>query len=188
ELPTSEADVEKLQQSTEEALKLVNQCLAIQANVCVCVSATKNYGIDQLRLNINAVSPLNAQIIDKNLDYISQYRYSIANKIIAAFSTASAVVSFLPIADIIIITVFQDWMYRMLACFSVDPKRTSNSFKTVHCVQQGASVAIRAGALIIGGVFQLSVVGYLIGSSVCVVTASASTAALGWACYWYFVD
>jgi uncharacterized protein (DUF697 family) len=113
---------------------------------------------------------------------------SIVNKIIAAFSTASAAVSFLPIADIFIVTFLQEWMYRMLACFSVDPSRTADSFKAVHRIQQGASIAIRTGALFVGGVFQLSVVGYLIGSGICVAAAATSTAAIGWACYFYFVD
>ncbi|CAF0860532.1 unnamed protein product [Rotaria sp. Silwood1] len=93
ELPNSEADVKKLEEYTRNALKLVNKYLIIPTVKCIPVSAMKNYGIDQLRLSINATSPLNAQIVDKNLDYISQHRLSIANKIIAAFSTASAAVS-----------------------------------------------------------------------------------------------
>jgi uncharacterized protein (DUF697 family) len=185
--PTSEVDMEKVNDYTEKALRIVNEHLIIPATQCIPVSATTNYGIDQLRLNINAQSPLNAQIIDKNLDYISQYRLSIANKIIAAFSTASAAVSFLPIVDILVVTFLQEWMYRMLACFSIDPSRTADSFKTVHRVQQGASIAIRTGALLVGGVFQLSVVGYLIGSGICVATAASSTAVIGWTCYFYFV-
>jgi GTPase Era involved in 16S rRNA processing/uncharacterized protein (DUF697 family) len=186
--PRSEADMEKVKVHTEKALRIVNEYLIIPATQCIPVSATKNYGIDQLRLNINAQSPLNAQIIDKNLDYVSQYRLSIANKIIAAFSIASAAVSFLPIVDIVTVTFLQEWMYRMLACFSVDPSRTADSFKTVHRVQQGASVAIRTGALFVGGVLQLSLVGYFIGSGICVAAAATSTAAIGWTCYFYFVE
>jgi uncharacterized protein (DUF697 family) len=182
DLPKTEADVEKIKKYTETALRLVNEHLIMPATQCIATSATKNYGIDQLRLNINSQSPLNAQIIDKNLDYISQYRLSIANKIIAAFSTAAAAVSFLPIADIVIVTFLQEWMYKMLACFSIDPSRTPDTFKTVHRLQQGTSFVIRAGALFIGGVFQLSLVGYLVGSSICVATAATSTAAVGWAC------
>ncbi|CAF5015828.1 unnamed protein product, partial [Rotaria sp. Silwood1] len=164
ELPNSEADVKKLEEYTRNALKLVNKYLVIPTVKCIPVSATKKYGIDQLRLSINATSPLNAQIVDKNLDYISQHRLSIANKIIAAFSTASAAVSYLPIADTIIVTFWQEWMYRMLACFSADSSRTLNSFKAMHCIRQGTSLATRTSALFVGGLFQLTPVGYSIGS------------------------
>ncbi|CAF1468334.1 unnamed protein product [Rotaria sordida] len=188
ELPNSDADVKKVEEYTRKTLELVNKYLVIPTAKCIPVSVTKNYGINQLRLSINAVSPLNAQIIDKNLDYISQYRRSIANQIIAAFSTASAAVSFLPIADIIIVTFFQEWMCRMLACFSVDPSRTPDSFKTVNRIHQGTSLAIRTGALFVGSVFQLTLVGYLLDSGICVFAGAMSTAAVGWACYFYFVD
>ncbi|CAF1939646.1 unnamed protein product [Rotaria magnacalcarata] len=186
--PNSEGDVKQLEEYTERALKSVNKYLIDPAVQCIPVSTRCNYGVDQLRLSINAQSPLNAQIIDKNLDFISRSRLSIANKIIAAFSTASAAASFLPLIDIVILTFLQEWMYRMLACFSIDPNRTPNTFKAVHRIQQTASIAIRAGALFIGGALQLSLVGYFIGTSICVVTAATSTAALGWASYFYFVD
>ncbi|CAF0953665.1 unnamed protein product [Rotaria magnacalcarata] len=186
--PNSEGDVKQLEEYTERALKSVNKYLIDPAVQCIPVSTRYNYGVDQLRLSINAQSPLNAQIIDKNLDFISRSRLSIANKIIAAFSTASAAASFLPLIDIVIVTFLQEWMYRMLACFSIDPNRTPNTFKAVHRIQQTASIAIRAGALFIGGALQLSLVGYFIGTSICVVTAATSTAALGWASYFYFVD
>jgi uncharacterized protein (DUF697 family) len=186
-LPTPEFRT-KVEEYTTMALTIVNKYLTIPATKCIPVSNIKDYGIDELRRNIDAQSPLNAQIIDKNLDYVTQYRLSIANKIIAAFSTASAAVSFLPIVDIVLITVLQEWMYRLLACFSVDPSRTPDAFKALHCVHQVASLGIRAGALFVGGVFQLSVVGYLIGSSICVATATTSTAALGWESYFYFAD
>ncbi|CAF1219233.1 unnamed protein product [Rotaria sordida] len=188
QLPSSDTDVKKIEEYTRKALELVNKYLIIPSTKCIPVSTTKNYDINQLRLNINAVSPLNAQIIDKNLDYISQYRQSIANKIIAAFSTASAAVSLLPIADIIIINFFQEWMYRMLACFSVDPNRTPDSFKAVNRIHQGVSIAIRTGSLFIADIFQLTLVGYSIGSGICVFAGAMATTSLGWSCYFYFID
>ncbi|CAF3473296.1 unnamed protein product [Rotaria socialis] len=187
-VPNCEDDVKQLEEYTERALTLVNKYLIDPAVQCIPVSTRYNYGVDQLRLSINAQSPLNAQIVDKNLDSISRCRVSIANKIIAAFSTASAAASFLPLADIVIVTILQEWMYRMLACFSIDPNRTANAFKAVHRIQQTANLAIRVGALFIGGVLQLSIVGYFIGAGICVATAATSTAALGWASYFYFVD
>ena len=75
----------------------------------------------------------------------------------------------------------------MLACFSIDPTRTPDTFKTVHRAFQGASLGVRAAALFVGGIFQLSLVGYLVGSSICVATAALSTGTLGWASYYYFI-
>jgi GTPase Era involved in 16S rRNA processing/uncharacterized protein (DUF697 family) len=187
-LPNSEGDEKKVDQYMRRALTKVNKYLQTPASHCIAVSAKENYGIDQLRNIVNAQSPLNAQISSKNVDYVSRYRLSIVNKIIATFSTVSAAVSFLPIADIAIVTVLQEWMYRMLACFSVDPSRTPDSFKIVHRTFQGVGLGIRAGALFIGGAFQLSIVGYLVGSAICVAASSSSTATLGWLCYRYFTE
>ena len=186
ELPKTEADVKQVNQYAIRALTTVNKYLIYPASRCVPVSARHDYGVEELRNHINAHSPLNAQIIDRNLNYLSRARPSIANKIIAAFSAASAAVSFIPIADIVLVTVLQEWMYRMLACFSVDPNRTPDSFKTVHRAQQLTSIGIRGAALFVGGALQLSVIGYLVGSAICVATASSSTAIMGWACYLYF--
>ena len=179
---------EKIETHMQQALTIVNQYLKTKATQCVVTSAALNYGIDQLRSSINAQSPLNAQIISNDLDYTRKRRWIIANKIIAAFTATSAAVSFLPIADIIIVTILQEWMYRMLACFSVDPNRTPDTFKIVHRTLQGSSLVIRAGALVVGGIFQLSLVGYLIGAGICVAAAGASTAGLGWSCYYYFIN
>lgn len=187
-LNESEDCTKNIEKSLQKAQEIVNKFLKTKVTMCIATSPHKDYGIDMLRLNINAQSPLNAQIIDSNWDYIQKHRWIIANKIIAAFSTTSAAVSFLPIADIIIVTMLQEWLYKMLACFSVDQNRTPETFKTVHRTLQVSSLAIRAGSLFVGGVFQLSLVGYLIGSSICVATAATSTAALGWACYYYFVN
>ena len=76
----------------------------------------------------------------------------------------------------------------MLACFSADPNRTAETYKTVHRTLQGTSLVVRAGALVVGGIFQLSLVGYLIGAGICVAAAASSTAGLGWASYYYFID
>lgn len=187
ELSDSEDCRQKIEQHMKNTLEIVNGFLKTKATQCIITSTQKNYGFDALRSSINAQSPLNAQIIDKDLDYMKKHRWIIANKIIAAFSSASAAVSFIPIADIIIVTVLQEWMYRMLACFSIDPNRTSETYKTVHRTLQGSSLVIRAGALVVGGIFQLSAIGYLIGASICVAAAASSTAGLGWACYYYFV-
>ena len=186
ELSDSEECREKIAKLMQHAVTIVNQFLKTKAILCVATSTTKNYGIEELRRSINAQSPLYAQVIDNNLDYMSKQRWIIANKIIAGFSTASAVVSFLPLADIVIVTILQEWMYRMLASLSIDPTRTPDTFKTVHRAIQCASLGVRAAALFVGGIFQLSVVGYLVGSSICVATAASSTAALGWASYYYF--
>ena len=178
-------NIEKSLQNTQE---IVNKFLKIKVTMCIATSALENYDIDMPRFNINSQSSLNAQIIDNNWDYVQKYRWIIANKIIAAFSTTSAAVSFLSFVDIIIVTLLQEWLYKMLACFSVDQNRTPETFKTVHRTLQASSVAIRMGSLFVGSVFQLSLVGYLIGSSICVATAVTSTAALGWACNYYFVN
>jgi uncharacterized protein (DUF697 family) len=162
--------------------------LIVKVTKAVAVSSIQNYGIHELILNMNAQSPLNAQVMDKNLEYVEQCRLAMANKIIAAFSTTSAAVSFLPIADLILVTILQEWMYRMLACFSINPQRTADTFQTVHRAGSIANLAVRAVALVIGGVLQLSVVGYLMGAGICVTTASSTTAILGWACYKYFVE
>ncbi|CAF3448866.1 unnamed protein product [Rotaria socialis] len=106
--PNCEDDVKQLEEYTERALKSVNKYLIDPAVQCIPISTRYNYGVDQLRLSLNAQSPLHAQIIDKNLDYISRCRLSIANKIIAAFSTASAAASFLPLANIFIVTFLQE--------------------------------------------------------------------------------
>ncbi|CAF1664981.1 unnamed protein product [Adineta ricciae] len=186
-VPTLEQSSE-IENCIKEALTKVNKYLTTSATRCIAVSKNEDFGIDELRRNIDGQSPLNAQIIDTNLNYVARYRFSIANKIIIAFSTASAAVSFLPIVDIALTTLLQEWMYRMLACFSIDSSRTPDSFKAVHCVHQVASLAIRTGALFVGGVFQLTTVGYLIGSSLCVATAATSTTVLGWAAYSYFTN
>jgi uncharacterized protein (DUF697 family) len=161
--------------------------LIVKVTKAVAVSSIQNYGIHELILNMNAQSPLNAQVMDKNLEYVEQCRLAMANKVIAAFST-SAAVSFLPIADLILVTILQEWLYRMLACFSINTQRTADTFQTVHRVGSIANLAVRAVALVIGGVLQLSVVGYLMGAGICVTAASSTTAILGWACYKYFVE
>ena len=188
EVPKTETDVKQVNQYAIRALATVNKYLIYPASRCVPVSARYDYGIEELRNHINAHSPLNAQIIDRNLDYLTRARPSIANKIIAAFSAASVAVSFIPIADIVLVTFLHEWMYRMLACFSVDPNRTPDSFKTVHRAQQLTSIGIRGAALFVGGALQLSVVGYLVGSAICAATAFSSTAIIGWASYCYFTS
>lgn len=187
-LPSTAGDFEQVKGYIKEALEIVNEHLIYPATSCTAISAERDYGIETLRNNINAHSPFGAQIIDRNLDYFSGVRKSIANKIIAAFSTASAAASLIPLADIAIVTVLQEWMYRMLACFSVDPSRTPDTFKTLHRAQQMSSLGIRAAALMVGGVFQLSLVGYVVGSAICTVVASSSTAVMGWASYYYFIQ
>lgn len=178
---------EKMAELMEHTVEIVREFLEADVTLCAATSTTKNYGMEELRCSINAESPLYAQMIDNNLDYMSKQRWIIANKIIAGFTMASAAVSFLPIADIVFVTILQEWMYRMLACFSIDPARTPDTFKTVHRAVQGANLGLRAAALFVGGIFQLSVIGYLIGSSICVGTATVSTAALAWASYYYFI-
>lgn len=187
-LSNSEDCTKKIEEDMQEALTTVNKYLKTKATQCVATSAIKDYGIDELRSSINAQSPLNAQIIGNDLDYVKKHRWVIANKIIATFSAASAAASFLPIADIVIVTILQEWMYKMLACFSIDQNRTPDTFKSVHRALQSTSLIIRTGAFILGGIFQLSLIGYLIGSGVCVVAAASSTASVGWACYKYFTD
>lgn len=187
-LSDSEDCKKKIEKHLEKALEIVNRYLKTKATQCIGTSALKNYGIDVLRLNINARSPLNAQIIDKSMDYMQKHRWIIVNKIIASFATASAAVSFLPFVDFIIVTIFQEWMYKMLACFSVYPNRTPETFKRLHGAFQVSSLVVRAVGLFAGGIFQLSLVGYFIGSGICVAAAATSTAALGWACYYYFVE
>ena len=97
-LSDSEDCRKKIGQHMQKALEIVNRFLETKATQCIVTSPHKNYGIDGLRSSINAQSPLNAQIIDKDLEYMKKHRWIIANKIIAAFSSTSAAVSFLPIA------------------------------------------------------------------------------------------
>lgn len=184
----SEIHGKKTEEYISRALEIINMHLNEKVTKAIAVSSVQNYGIEELILSMNAQSPLNAQIMVKNVEYVEQCRLAMANKIIAAFSTACAAVSFLPGVDLVITTILQEWMYRMLACFSIDPERTPDQFKVVHKAQTMSSLVVRTVALMVGGVFQLSIVGYLIGSGICVVAASSTTAILGWKCYYYFVD
>ena len=186
-LSDSEDCRKEIGERVKSTLEIVNQFLETKATQCIVTSPHKDFGIDQLRSSINAQSPLNAQIADKDLDYMRKHRWRIANKIIGAFSAVSAAASFLPVVDIPVVTIVQEWMYKMLACFSIDSSRTPDTYKTVHRALQTSSLVIRVGALAVGGVFQLSIIGYLVGTSICVAAAASSTAALGWACYYYFV-
>ena len=188
QLPSTADDLQKVNGYIKDTLEIVNEYLIYPATSCISISAERDYGIETLRNNINAHSPFSAQIIDRNLDYFSRARKSLANKIIATFATASAAASLFPLIDIVIVTFLQQWMYRMLACFSINPSRTPESFKTLHGAQQLSSLGIRAVALLVGGVFQLSFVGYVVGSAICTVAASSSTAVMGWACYHYFIQ
>ena len=186
-LSDSEDCRQKIAKLMEHALKIVNQFLKTKATLCVVTSTTKNYGIEELRCSINAQSPLHAQMINNDLEYMRKHRWIIANKIIAGFSTASAAVSLLPIADIFIVTILQYWMYRMLACLSTDPNRTPDTFDKEHAIATRMTFVVRAGASIVGAIFQLSLIGYFVGSGVCVTAAASSTAALGWTSYYYFI-
>ena len=98
------------------------------------------------------------------------------------------IVSFLPSVDIVIVAFLQESMYSMLACFSVDPSPSLNSFKTVHQAQQEVDLGVRGATLLVGGLLPLSVNFYLVGSSFSLSVAATATALLGWTCYRYFTD
>jgi GTPase Era involved in 16S rRNA processing/uncharacterized protein (DUF697 family) len=188
QLPLTPAHDETVKAHTKRVLERVNATLVYPATCCIPISAEHDYGIETLRNSINAHSPFNAQIIDRNLDYFTRARKSIGNKIIAAFSTAAAAVSLLPFVDVVMLTVLQDWMYCMLACFSIDSRRTPETFKTLNHSVQSAGLGIRTTAFVVGRVAKLSVIGYAVGSAICVASASSSIAVLGWACYHYFIE
>jgi len=109
-----------------------------------------------------------------------------ANKIIAAFSMVNAAVSMLPVADIAIISFMNEWMFKMLACFSIDSQRTAATFRALNWVQNMIQAVFRTMLLLVGDALELTGVTFLVGAGISVITASLTTAKLGWECYDYF--
>ena len=152
-LSDSEECTNEIKEHMQEAIEIVNEFLKTKATQCIVTSTNKSYDIEELRTSINAQSPLNAQIIQNDFDYMKKHRWVLGNKIKGSFSTASATTSFLPIADIVIVTILQEWMYQMLACFSTDPNRTPDTFKERYGTAQSKTFFLRAAASAVGAVF-----------------------------------
>jgi GTPase Era involved in 16S rRNA processing len=184
--PQEQGDLERVEEHLTSALSKVNQHLCIEIKQRVAVSTRFNYHVDHLKTIMNVNSPLNAQIIENNHQYFLKYRQSMANTIITAFSTASAAISVVPLIDLLIITVMHGWMFKMLACFSVDSRRTPEMFERVNWTQNMLHSIARTALLLVGDAFELTGALFLIGAGISVTAASLTTAKLGWTCYEYF--
>lgn len=180
-----DVDIEEVNKRLTNALIEINKHLHYRVEQRVAVSARQKYHIDHLFSILNVNSPLNAQIILNQRQYFANHRQTMATKIITAFAAANAAISLLPAIDILIIRIMDEWMFKILACFSVDPSRTADMFIRLKSAQHITVSILRTGLLLLGDAMELTGIAFLAGAGISATTASLTTAKLGWDCYSY---